>query len=655
MSHLKESGHYAIAGFVYQVLGAGVDAFHICEKVANEASPDSLLVVERFGQDAVELPLPSSDRKPRLIQYKYSTVGETINEGDLCDILFAFLRSAQTTSISVSGFEYELFTNREYSEKAAAWLTSGGREKAENYLQTWASKHIDNEETKKKEAAEKSKSKSKSKSKFKPTPGDALQAKKDSLRDEMLTVFDSFEYRKRSKEDFERALTNVATEYGMLKEELEVGVDGVVSYLFQLSGKTGARIVLPRHLRLKLTGNGDAFKLLSEEASDKQQGDLDRFNDSELALPVIPRLYDKDLFDSVLSYPLTIVHGDGGCGKSVALSDLAATCIQDRGGPPRFCLLERAIKFTQDTVIRRVARWRNYNSTDAGETYQGTFRRLEGVCKDRPVLLVCVDAIDEKDSQMLPSECADFLVQLIKSASRSRSEDATDAPVISIVLSCRREDEHKHLTRTIQEIAPAADINYIKVSDFSDEELLSAAKCFDSVHDEIVERLGSHLKVEDYTEMRSRSASPSYVSDESLAIIRHPVLWYIFSKLTNEQQNDCLDGSSAALNRLGDEYLAWFQKKASYRINNLQMDECQAALQAAAVAVGDSGGAADYSEDWDAPVKTAGDLDKRRAKLLYEEAISAGVIAPVENSGRKWRWKQEWFCRYLLSTVEVTQ
>ena len=78
MPTVKESGHYAIAGFLYQFIGSGVAAFEIYQGPPSDGEPTEVLLVERFGQDAAILPVDGSDKKPRLIQYKYSSKGDTI-------------------------------------------------------------------------------------------------------------------------------------------------------------------------------------------------------------------------------------------------------------------------------------------------------------------------------------------------------------------------------------------------------------------------------------------------------------------------------------------------------------------------------------------------------------------------------------------------
>ena len=89
MATLKESGHYAIAGFLYQFIGSGVVAFQIYEGLQGD-EPTEVLLVERFGQDAVVFPVDGSDKKPKFIQYKYSSKGETIAPSELREILQAF-------------------------------------------------------------------------------------------------------------------------------------------------------------------------------------------------------------------------------------------------------------------------------------------------------------------------------------------------------------------------------------------------------------------------------------------------------------------------------------------------------------------------------------------------------------------------------------
>lgn len=84
---LIERGHYAIAGFLYQLLGSGVAAFEILKGLKDGQTPTELLVVERFGQDAVALPVGDDGKKPRLIQYKFAMLNKPLAPSDLRIVL----------------------------------------------------------------------------------------------------------------------------------------------------------------------------------------------------------------------------------------------------------------------------------------------------------------------------------------------------------------------------------------------------------------------------------------------------------------------------------------------------------------------------------------------------------------------------------------
>ena len=644
MNQLKESGHYSIAGFVYQILGSGVEAFHICEKVKNEAEPDTLIVLERFGQDAVEKPPEGSDRVPRLIQYKYSTVGKPMNEGQFTDVIFAFVQSASDANRSVNDFRYVISTNRELTDNAQDWREGDGtgRAKAQAYLTTRAEKLVAAQEEKRIEKLKKSKSKSPPKRKAK----EVLQKEKQDLAQEMLSVFDLLDYDKKFKSDYENTIVEEAKQYGMLGEEIDRGVDAIVGYLIKLAGSAGPRIVLPETLRLKLTGNEKAVKLCSEDSNKLQRDDLEKFNRPEVPPNVVPRSKVEDLADSIMGYPLTIVYGDGGCGKSVAMSELVSSCLQNFRRPPGFCLLARASSFNPEFAMGRVAAWRRFNSYSSGEKFSDSLRRLDGAFGDRPVLLVCVDAIDEKDKVRLPRDVVEFITELVDYAVQSRYSTETDVAVVSVVVSCRREDEYKNLER-MNSLAPSEFINSIKLSDFEPDELIHAAKMSDGVDETVRERIIFRFGSDDQKQLGSSSVPPKTISHIGETIIRHPVIWSKFAILSTAFQHSCLDGLNEGLFQLGEKYFEWFRKKASYRITDLKLGDCKASLTAAAESHSKHT-PTDYRKSWRDPIVETVDITKRQAELLFQEAISAGIIVEEEQQGSKWRWNHLWFCNYLL-------
>ena len=71
MSKPKDHGHLSLVGFVFQLLGSGVEAIEVYEEPDNPDEPSSLLVLERFGQDNAVL-------RNRLNQYKYSSTDDLL-------------------------------------------------------------------------------------------------------------------------------------------------------------------------------------------------------------------------------------------------------------------------------------------------------------------------------------------------------------------------------------------------------------------------------------------------------------------------------------------------------------------------------------------------------------------------------------------------
>lgn len=122
MITLKESGgYYAIAGFLYQFLGSGVAAFDICGGLKSDEEPTEVLLVERFGEDAVIFPVDGSGKKPRLVQYKYSIEAHSVAPSELREILEAFMTSVRKLGVTIDQAAFELVTNRPYSPVSQRW------------------------------------------------------------------------------------------------------------------------------------------------------------------------------------------------------------------------------------------------------------------------------------------------------------------------------------------------------------------------------------------------------------------------------------------------------------------------------------------------------------------------------------------------------
>jgi len=236
-------------------------------------------------------------------------------------------------------------------------------------------------------------------------------------------------------------------------------------------------------------------------------------------------------------------------------------------------------------------------------------------------------------------------------AVESRAQYGT--PLVSVILTCRRGREVENIPRNLNWIAPENDVNYIRIEDYDDNEMIAAIRTFNDLDKEVAQRLAATLDAPDLSTAVSRGTSVN-VSSEVTKLIRHPVLWYVFSQLTGEQQRQCLAGDQQALHHLGSDYLTWFRKKAACRITNLQRGECAEALWESAKTFDDANEIGFMDTNWLQPV--AGSIGNRmRAKLLYDEAISAGLILDIDRREKTWRWRHPWFCNFLVQNEGVLQ
>lgn len=257
---------------------------------------------------------------------------------------------------------------------------------------------------------------------------------------------------------------------------------------------------------------------------------------------------------------------------------------------------------------------------------------------------ICFDAIDEKQGEALTEDILALIRKLIRFAVESRVEYGS--PLVSVILTCRHRSEVENIPRNLNAVAPENDLNYICIEDYDDDEMLAAIRTFDGLDAQVAQRIAEMLGSSDLLSSISRGMRID-TSNEIIDLIRHPVLCYVFSQLTSEQQHQCLVGEQQALHLLGKDYLRWFRKKAACRITNLQYGQCAEALCAAAKTFSDATAIGFSDKNWLQPVADSIG-DRLRAKLLYDEAISAGLILEIDRRKKSWRWRHPWFCNFLV-------
>jgi len=381
MPDRTESGRYSLAGFLYQIVGSGVEAFRIA-KYEKDGEDNEILELEQLGQDLVGRSADDSD-SIRLIQFKYSSTNAIVNPSDLRTILQTFLTCVHEADKSVDSCTYELRTNRELHSDIDDWFH-----------------------------AKKDKDRCKLHDAIKTT---SRSGEVEDL-DEICEIFERFDYQHLTNAGLKSALDESAAKLGMKEKETADGVNRLIGFLGQKSIEPGERRVSLTQIRSEFAGHPNAFELLSDESIKVRRKDIDNFQQEEASKSadaaralIIKRTKTEDIVLALLQYPVVVVHGDGGCGKSIAVADALMSCLQDRQQPPGFCFIGRAEAMKPSIVISKIAAWRNCSNHSDGANFSVAFGRLRAAYANSPVLVICFDGIDEKQGETLAEETLSFL------------------------------------------------------------------------------------------------------------------------------------------------------------------------------------------------------------------------------------------------------
>ena len=537
MSTLNEAGHYAIAGFLYQLIGSGVEALEVWQgPVAMEPEP-SCLVLEYFGQDAAVVASNPGARKPKLIQFKFSSKSEDLAPSDLREILEAFLNSVVACGREIDEFEFRLVTNRPYSATSTKWVDARDEP-------TRLEKLIRNS----------------SRSKL-------------SHVTELASIFRSLEKDGQTVKQFREAIVAAGMGFGMLESEIDQQIHHIVGLLMEKASNPNDRVVRRNEIHAALTGFVGPYELLGPESVELRLDEVTQFQRDETGgQRTIPRAVSVEISRAILEHPVIVVVGDGGSGKSIAASDAILASIRDPSAPPGFGLVVPARLVNEQIVMGYVARWRNRTQHDDGQAFHQSIQRLERAFVGRPLLVFCINGVDETgENARLPNQTQGFLRTLLNRAVSSGAQ--IEVPLISLVLTCRQATELQKLGRGFDlPIVP----HRIRVADFEDSELEMLAN---DLSGPVRDRITSHLRLRTGEASRGDSPSIQPVSSDALQAIHHPVLWRIFCSMEEPLQHDCLDGN-IGLGRLAAGYLSWFVNKAEIRISSLGRQQCETAIAA---------------------------------------------------------------------------
>lgn len=322
MTDRTESGRLSIAGFLYQIVGSGAESCQLTLHVENDDDAGEILEMEQLGQDLAALPIGGGIA--RLIQFKYSSKYAEVKPSELRKILETFLACVDDAKKQVEEFTYELITNRPLHADIDDWAAAvqkGDQDELATCIQKSSYTTLDDLER-------------------------------------LCAIYTRLEIVRKSNSELENELKEAASRLGVLENEMASGIDGVIGLLAKKSTPAESPRIIPSEVRARLAGHDNAIELKSPKSVSMRIHDIDSFQQDESRTndfstsPIVPRVRLEDISNAILNFPVVVIHGTGGCGKSIALADVAMQFLNDKSNPPGFCMMTRASGFTpQEATI----------------------------------------------------------------------------------------------------------------------------------------------------------------------------------------------------------------------------------------------------------------------------------------------------------------
>jgi hypothetical protein len=633
---MNDGARDALAGYLYQIFGAaGIGArAHGGLDDADQLTCDLVLLAQQSRilhevHEDVLLQHQGEANEATAVQFKYSrNAGSTPMEpADLREILHTFDRSREAAAPALSLTGFILVTNRPLSPSAR-----------------WLYRHRD-QLTPFAELTERERNWLILRNKKAP----AVKNRYGSLQsaaEAWHTIFRQLRiFAEVHAPHWLDGLRSYATARGLPPEEFEAcasrlvgeAVRGTIQNQLELSqGWLNKTLIgFPDARPLSLRAAGDTGREAARQCAEDWYANL-----VTAARTVIRR----DLIDAVAEqaarFPIVLLLGDGGCGKSVLAG--------------RFVCEEAARRFVGSVSARDYHRhwlgevfneWRSGAHGDdlpvlpAKEVIRRV--RLANEVEERPLLVVNVDGLDEASDEHLQE-----LRRLLYACYTQQPPGPYGLVVLltARLIEPNAEQTRDRLIRNLTSVhfprELAHQFGFVYVRDFSADELQTA----------IAEMPGPHRwRLEE--SLRFLSWQPSQtatlgdelgpgptnpVADRALLMsLRHPALWGEFLDLGVEVQGRVLDGQREAMHGLAKRFLDRFFHKVLLRHPTWPDQGVRQALARIGHRFPPGELRGRRSQHWLVPAR--GPLRDTEARDLFHEAVSYGMI--LVDEGEWWRWR----------------
>lgn len=621
MANGQDGGRWALAGFLYQIVG-------MLSMVARASQPvefsrknggdevDSLLTlpdVQAHHECFADAAFISMDDECVLVQFKYSSTGRKIGVAEARNIIEKLSEGAnQATNQGYQVTACVLFTNRELTSR-------GGRA---------ARQHWESEK----------------------------QERPYDLRYHKSAPIGSLT----------GDLNKFGQEYGLFDNEIEKGIERLISRVLLQTGDLFDRTFDQSDFIECLVGSDNAQRLTTDQICQRSHQRLEDFGNgigiNQWDRNPIQRARLHDIIEAINENRALIgLCGPGGCGKSTLIWQVLTNLP-----PDRCCTFVHAEEVLGSWIENTVHNWRGLvgNSED---TREEAIERLliANPGSSRPVLWLGLDGIDEG---ILSAERENYIREILKWFWHRDLDRMSDRPPATLIVSSRKEEKLRDFLRLEGgPLQPTILPLTLKIDVFTDQERdMAASQKVPGIHQRVHQTFsrGRLREWSDSIEVWGAEALDESLDSIDEAVwdsLRHPAMWQALLSLDRETQRRAIEGIPDARSQLAHRFLQWFGHKLRMRrgqqTEDLTSNDYHGLFEVLEAI-------ARHSEvetlkqrdpDWVEPARqTPIGISCREAQDLYRESLSAGLIIE-ENESRTWRWRHSLVYDYLVDYQEGDQ